>query len=560
MPSAMTVVIWLLLALIALLIFYPLLTALVRVAADVASGADRVQASDLLGSTSNVYFNTAVLVVCSGALALVFGALLAWINERTDASLSSLGRILPLAPLLIHPLASASGWVVLLDPRVGLMNGWLRGLSGLFGVQFGTGPLNVYSFPALIFVSTLQLVPFGFLIVSGALGRLDPALEEASRVGRAGPLRTLFRVTLPAIAPSLANAAVVTLILGLGLFTVPVIIGTGARIDVLSVHIYNLINAAFPPRTAQALAFALVLMVIVQCLLAVQRSTLRVGRFAAVGSRGFRAAPVELGAWRIVARVFSIAYLLAAAILPLIGLLMVSLQHFWTPSFEISQLTLANYQAVIVDNRDTSQALIRSLLLAAGGATLVMLVAATLMLHLYRGGGRAKQLTDILTAVPATLPATVLGVGLLIAFSRPPVKLYGSPLLLLVAYFIAGLPFAARTAEAAASQVSAELAEASRVFRASPGRTLWQILLPLALPGLAAGWVMNFVLMVSETTASALLSGTGNLVIGRVLLDLWSNGSFPQMTALALLISLVDALCVVAVLRLTRRHFEVAVS
>ena len=71
---------------------------------------------------------------------------------------------------------------------------------------------------------------------------------------------------------------------------------------------------------------------------------------------------------------------------------------------------------------------------------------------------------------------------------------------------------------------------------------------------------MVFVFMIAEATASALLSGHGNLVIGRVLLDLWSNGSFPQMTALALLISLVDALCVVLVLRLTRRNFEVAVS
>jgi iron(III) transport system permease protein len=559
-PSLMTFVVWFLIALIAVLIFYPLLTALVRVAADLATGADRVQPTDLLANQSNVYTNTTILVLCSGALALVIGSLLAWINERTDASLASLGRILPLAPLLIHPLASASGWVVLLDPRVGLMNGWIRGFLGVFGIQVTTGPLNVYTFPALIAVSTLQLVPFGFLIVSGALSRLDPALEEASRISRAGPLRTLVRVTLPAIAPSLANAAVVTLILGLGLFTVPVIIGTGARIDVLSVHIYNLINAAFPPKTAQALAFALVLMVIVQALLAAQRATLRVGRFTGVGGRGFRAAPVELGPWRIVARTFAIAYLAAAAVLPLIGLLMVSVQRFWTPSFDLSQLTLANYQAVLIDNRDSSQALLRSLVLAAGGATLVMLASATLMLQLYRGGGRAKQLTDVLTAVPATIPATVLGVGLLIAFSRPPIKLYGSPLLMLVAYFIAGLPFAARTAEAAASQVGAELAEASRVFRASSARTLWQILLPLALPGLAAGWVMVFVLMVSETTMSALLSGTGNLVIGRVLLDLWSNGSFPQMTALALLISLVDALCVLAVLRLTRRNFELAVS
>ena len=270
----------------------------------------------------------------------------------------------------------------------------------------------------------LQLAPFAFLIVSGALVRLDPALEEASRVSRAGPLRTLMHVTLPAIAPALANAAAVTLILGLGLFAAPVIIGTGARIDVLSVHIYNLINAAFPAEAALALAFALVLMLVVQGLLAVQRASVPVGRSAAVGGRGFRAARVELGRWRIWARAFMVAYLLAAAVLPLLGLLMVSLQPFSTPAIDWNQLTLANYQYVLFGNRDTSQALVRSLVLAGSGATLVMLAAATLMLHLYRSGGRTRQLVDVLTAVPATIPATVLGVGLLIAFSRPPVKLY----------------------------------------------------------------------------------------------------------------------------------------
>jgi len=122
------------------------------------------------------------------------------------------------------------------------------------------------------------------------------------------------------------------------------------------------------------------------------------------------------------------------------------------------------------------------------------------------------------------------------------------------------IPYAARTANAAASDVGAELAEASRVFGASERRTFVKVLLPLALPGLAAGWVILFIHMVGELTASALLSGSSNPVVGRGLLDLWNNGSFPQLTSLAIVMSVVDSVFVIAMLRLTRRSFDVAVS
>jgi iron(III) transport system permease protein len=71
---------------------------------------------------------------------------------------------------------------------------------------------------------------------------------------------------------------------------------------------------------------------------------------------------------------------------------------------------------------------------------------------------------------------------------------------------------------------------------------------------------MLFIHMVGELTASALLSGAANPVVGRVLLDLWENGSFPQLTALALVMAFVDSALVLAMLRFTRRSFEVTVS
>jgi iron(III) transport system permease protein len=85
-----------------------------------------------------------------------------------------------------------------------------------------------------------------------------------------------------------------------------------------------------------------------------------------------------------------------------------------------------------------------------------------------------------------------------------------------------------------------------------------RVLLPIALPGLAAGWAMLFILSAGEVTASALLSSTSNPVIGRVMLDVSSFGSYPQVCALAIVITLVNAVFVLAVLRLARRGFDAA--
>ena len=67
-------------------------------------------------SLLSVLLNTLILVVAGGALALLAGSLLAWVNERTDADLGAFGDILPLAPLMVPPIAGVIGWVVLLDP------------------------------------------------------------------------------------------------------------------------------------------------------------------------------------------------------------------------------------------------------------------------------------------------------------------------------------------------------------------------------------------------------------------------------------------------------------
>jgi iron(III) transport system permease protein len=359
---------WALLAGIGLLIVYPLVLAIAQIAGDAWSAPGSLLAGTTPAGLAKVLWNTAVVVLSGSALALLAGAALACVSERTDASLGALGELLPLAPMVVPPIAGVIGWAVLLDPNAGLLNTALRAALASIGVVLRRGPFNIYSMAGLVGMTGLSLVPYVYLVVSAALRRLDPAIEEASRVCGAPPLPTLLKVTLPAIAPALVAAFLIALVAGIGLFSVPIVLGTAARVDVLSTTIYRLLDS-YPPHTGAAVTLAAGLALLLQLLLWAQRLVAPDGRHAATGGRGVRAGRLQLGRWKHPARLLVLLYLGATAVLPVGGLILVSLQPFWTPAIRWGSLSLANYHDVILGNDTTRQALLTSLLLGAAVAT-----------------------------------------------------------------------------------------------------------------------------------------------------------------------------------------------
>ena len=115
-------------------------------------------------------------------------------------------------------------------------------------------------------------------------------------------------------------------------------------------------------------------------------------------------------------------------------------------------------------------------------------------------------------------------------------------------------PQSTLTANAALVQVGTQLSEASLVSGAGAGRTFWHIMLPLMTPGLFAGWVMLFVLIAGDITASSMLAGSRNPVAGFVILDLWTNGAFPPLAAFAVIVTIAMTTVVLLSLFITRQR------
>jgi iron(III) transport system permease protein len=213
---------------------------------------------------------------------------------------------------------------------------------------------------------------------------------------------------------------------------------------------------------------------------------------------------------------------------------------------------LGNYRYVLFENQVIVHALRNSLSLGIGVALLAMVLASLLSYYTSRATGPLGRALDTVAMLPATVPHIVMGVAFLVAFSQPPLQLYGTTALLFLAYLAIFMPQAMQSARFAFGQVAPELMEASMVFGASEARSFIRILVPLILPSTFAGLLIVTVLSVSETNASVILSNVNNAVIGPTLYNLWSDSSFPPVAAVAILICALNAAVSAASLYLGR--------
>ena len=149
-------------------------------------------------------------------------------------------------------------------------------------------------------------------------------------------------------------------------------------------------------------------------------------------------------------------------------------------------------------------------------------------------GAKGRRLLDYLAILPLGLPGTVMAVGVLLAFIRPPFAIYGTIWILLVAYVARFVPLATRSANATLRQIDPSLEEAARDRRRVTARhSLWRILLPLARPGLVVAFLLVFIPALSELSATILLYSGGTETIAIAIFRLNDLGQLEVVSALA---------------------------
>ena len=484
-----------------------------------------VEDARLIGSA----VNSCLFAVGSAIVALLFGGLLAWLVERTNAPFKPLAYLTTIISLGTPYVLYVSAWLFLLG-KAGPLNATWRNLTGNTDLLF-----NVYSMSGMILVEGFLWSPLVFLLLSATFRAANPELEEAARMSGAGVWQTFRRITFKMATPALLALAMLVFIRAVEAFEVPALVGIPGRVHVLTTDIFLEIRGRVPPDLGYASAFASVLLLVVAVLLYFYgRISRHAERYHTVTGKGFRPRPFARGKGRHLAGAVILVNFLLVLALPTLVLVWASLLPFYQ-TFSVKALSLLsfeNYRAVFASGLYLDLVW-NTVFVAAAAATITMaltLLAGWIAARRRPGGA----VLDQLASAPLIFPGIVLGVAIMQVFLALPFKLYGTVWILIIAFVVRYLPYGMRYSYTGVLQIHNELEEAASIAGATPLTTLRRVIAPLLAPAIFAGWLFIFLLAARVLSLPILLAGPNSQTMAVAMFDMWSNGQGTELAALGL--------------------------
>ncbi|MFE1204861.1 ABC transporter permease [Streptomyces sp. NPDC058762] len=480
----------------------------------------------------HVLWFTTWQALASTALTLLIALPGAYVFARFDFPGKQVLRAVVTVPFVLPTVVVGTAFLALVG-RGGL-------LDELWGVRLDT----------TVWAILLAHVFFNYAVVvrtvGGLWGQLDPRQEEAARMLGASRLRAWRQVTLPALAPAVAAAALMVFLFTFTSFGVVQILG-GPTFSTLEVEIYRQTSQVFDLSTAAVLTliqFAAVAAVLAVHAWTVRRreSALRLVDAATTARR-----PRGAGQWALLAGVLGVVVLLL--VLPLAVLVQRSL----------GASGFGYYRALTREDGGTFlvppiEAIGNSLQYAAAATAIAVVIGALAATALTRrDAGRFVRGFDALLMLPLGVSAVTVGFGFLIALDEPPLDLRSSWILVPLAQALVGVPFVVRTMLPVLRAVDGRLREAAAVLGASPWRVWREVDLPMVRRALLVAAGFAFAVSLGEFGATVFIARPDNptlpVAVAR-LLGRPGEMNYGQAMALSTILMLVCAVALVVLERL----------
>ncbi|MBV8600305.1 MAG: iron ABC transporter permease, partial [Candidatus Eremiobacteraeota bacterium] len=303
----------------------------------------------------------------------------------------------------------------------------------------------------------------------------------------------------------------------------------------------------YPARIELAAAYAIPLLLLTAALLYVQGRLIGRRKYTMIGAKGTRRHLIALRAWRW--PLFGLAFLVpfASVIMPYGALLATSLSRAWGLGPSPGNFTFYWYRWALVDNPTTRGAILHSLTYSLVAATIAVVIAISIAFAVQRKLVPGAQFLGFLTMAPYVIPGLILAIGFYAAFSRPPLLLYGTGWILIVAYATRFLPIAYSSFGAALQTLSADLEFAARTLGASRLRSVLTVTFPLLRNAVLTAWLLVFIPALRELSCAILLFTPSTAVMSTVIFDFSDAGNFEAVATMGVMM-MVTTFAIVALM------------
>lgn len=462
--------------------------------------------------------NTLLLGATVGALSTLIGFIFAYADSYIRSHFKKLFKIVSILPIISPPFVLALSAIMLFG-QYGLITRRLLGITDA----------NIYGFHGLVMVQTMTFFPVAYLLLTGLLKRIDPSLEEAARNMGASRWKTFKTVTLPLMAPGLANAFLLTFIETVADFSNPMVIG--GNFSTLATQIY--LQALGNYDMQGGAAVAVILLTISILLFVLEKYWIEKKSYVTVTGKASRERdliteshivwPVDIACLLITVFVMSFYVLI-----PLGG-------FFKVMGVDYS-LTLNHFKYVF--NLGTS-ALKDTTMLAAIATPITGVLGMIISFLIVRKKFYGRGFIEFTSLLAMAVPGTVIGIGYVSAYNTKPLVLTGTATIIIISFIMRSLPVGVRSGVASLQQIDPAIEEAASDLGANSTKVFTSVTLPLIKSAFFSGLVYTFVRSMTAVSAVIFLVSANYKLLTVQILSQVDNGRFGVASAFSTILIII---------------------
>ena len=365
------------------------------------------------------FLHTMIMGLLTAIFGTLVGFIFAYASVRCNPPAKNLLHWLALLPTVSPPFALALS-VILLFGRSGLIT------KKVLGINFVPGMNDIYGLDGLVIVQTITFFSVAYLILRAMLERLNPSLEEAAASLRANRWHIFRTVTLPLLTPGIAGSFLLLFVESLADLGNPLFIA-GNR-TVLSAQIFLAVIGEYDYQKASALSLVLIIPTLV--LFMIQRYYVNRRSYISVTGKPSGAQITEKDP--IIRWGFNIAaYLICAFVILLYATIIYgSFSFTWGVDFTP---TLRHWSMVVTRG---VEAILDTTFLSALATPFAALLGMVIAWLVVRKNFSGKEILDFTSNLGGAVPGTILGIGFVLVFNKPPLALAVVIYSLLALFFV----------------------------------------------------------------------------------------------------------------------------